>query len=72
MKDIEQRIRTAKDDVHFPRTKLVCLENTHNRMGGKVLTVEYTQKCCRTLQTIWIEITYGWSEIDECSGGIKY
>jgi hypothetical protein len=41
-------------------------------MGGKVLTVEYTQKCCRTLQTIWIEITYGWSEIDECSGGIKY
>jgi threonine aldolase len=43
LKDIEQRIRTAKDDVHYPRTKLVCLENTHNRMGGKVLTVEYIQ-----------------------------
>lgn len=43
LKDIEQRIRTAKDDVHFPRTKVVCLENTHNRMGGKILTVEYIE-----------------------------
>jgi threonine aldolase len=40
--DIEKRIRMVKDD-HFPLTKLVCLENTHNRMGGKVLTVEYIQ-----------------------------
>jgi len=43
LEDIEQRIRTAKDDVHFPLTKIVCLENTHNRMGGKVLTVEYIE-----------------------------
>jgi threonine aldolase len=43
LKDIEDRIRTVKDDDHLPLTKLVCLENTHNRMGGKVLTVEYTQ-----------------------------
>jgi len=24
------------DDVHFARTRLVCLENTHNRSGGSV------------------------------------
>lgn len=41
LQDIEQRIRTVKDDAHFPRTKLVCLENTHNRMGGKALSIEY-------------------------------
>ena len=29
-------IRT--DNVHFPRTGLVCLENTHNRCGGAALT----------------------------------
>ena len=23
-------------DVHFPKTRLVCLENTHNRGGGKI------------------------------------
>ncbi|CAF1396786.1 unnamed protein product [Adineta steineri] len=42
LKDIEERIRMMTDD-HFPQTKLVCLENTHNRMGGKVLTLEYIQ-----------------------------
>ena len=38
--DIESAIRT--DDVHFPRTRLICLENTQNRCGGSVLESEYT------------------------------
>src|SRR3989304_3342252 len=29
-------------NIHFPRTALVCLENTHNRCGGGVLTAEET------------------------------
>ncbi len=37
--DIEYAIR--KDDVHFPRTKLIILENTHNRCGGYPLDAEY-------------------------------
>lgn len=32
------------DDVHFPVTRLLILENTHNRCGGVVLTPEYTRK----------------------------
>lgn len=24
------------EDIHFPRTKLICLENTHNRGGGSI------------------------------------
>lgn len=39
--DIKNAIR--KEDVHFPHTRLVMLENTHNRCGGVPLTVEYTQ-----------------------------
>lgn len=31
------------DDVHFPRTGLVCLENTHNRAGGTVISLEQTR-----------------------------
>jgi threonine aldolase len=31
------------DDVHFPSTKLVCLENTSNRGGGSVYTLELMQ-----------------------------
>jgi threonine aldolase len=38
--DIEAAIRP--DDDHAPRTRLICLENTHNRMGGVALTPEYT------------------------------
>lgn len=30
------------DNVHFPRTRLVCLENTHNMCNGAPLTAEYT------------------------------
>jgi threonine aldolase len=29
-------------NIHFPRTTLLCLENTHNRCGGTVLTPDYT------------------------------
>lgn len=31
------------DDVHCARTRLVCLENTHNMCGGRVLPQEYMQ-----------------------------
>jgi len=37
--DIEAAIRG--DDVHYPRTRLICLENTHNRCYGAVLTPAY-------------------------------
>ncbi len=39
--DIEAAIRP--DDVHAPVSRLVCLENTHNRCGGVFQTVEYTR-----------------------------
>ena len=31
------------EDIHFPRTRLVCLENTHNRSGGRVLPFDEVQ-----------------------------
>ena len=37
---IEAAIRA--DDQHFPVSRLVCLENTHNRAGGTYLTPAYT------------------------------
>jgi threonine aldolase len=36
---IEAAIR--KENIHFPRTRLICLENTHNRCSGAVLTPDY-------------------------------
>lgn len=40
--DIEGAIRP--DDVHYPKTRLITLENTHNRCGGVPLTVDYTRQ----------------------------
>jgi threonine aldolase len=40
LEDIEGAIRA--DNIHFPRTRLICLENTHNRCYGAPLTPEYT------------------------------
>jgi len=42
LSDVEGAIRP--DDVHDPITRLVCLENTHNRCGGTVQTPEYTRQ----------------------------
>jgi threonine aldolase len=39
LEDIEAAIRP--DNVHFPRTRLICLENTHNRCYGVPLRPEY-------------------------------
>jgi len=41
LEDIEAAIRA--DDAHHPITRLICLENTHNRCGGTYQTVEYTR-----------------------------
>src|SRR5262249_39527127 len=40
-RDVEAALRPA--DQHFPRTRLVCIENTHNRGGGKIWSLEQIQ-----------------------------
>lgn len=42
LEDIEGAIRA--DDVHYPETGLIWLENTHNRSGGSVLPINYLQE----------------------------
>jgi threonine aldolase len=42
--DLDQiRSGIRSDDPHYPVTRLISLENTHNRCGGAPLTVEYTR-----------------------------
>jgi threonine aldolase len=43
IEDILASIRDA-EDVHQPRTRLICLENTQNVCGGIPLSVEYTRQ----------------------------
>jgi threonine aldolase len=46
---IEEAIRPA--DHHFPVTKLVCLENTHNRGGGSIYPLEKMADIYRLAQS---------------------
>ena len=45
IEDVEGAIRP--DDAHDPITRLVCLENTHNRCGGTVQGPEYTRRLAK-------------------------
>jgi len=44
--DIEAALRPS--DPHFPRTRLVCVENTHNRGGGKIWSLEQIRQVAAT------------------------
>ena len=45
LEDLDAAIRP--DDPHDPITRLICLENTHNRCGGTYQTPEYTEQVAR-------------------------
>ena len=42
------RAAVRPEDVHFPRSRLLCLENTHNTAGGKVFPLEDFAAVART------------------------
>jgi len=45
LEDIEAAIRGS--NVHFPRSRLICLENTHNRCYGSALTPQYMESVAK-------------------------
>jgi threonine aldolase len=53
-RDVEAAVRG--DNIHFPRTRLICLENTHNRCGGAALSVEYTNSLCELARSRHIAV----------------
>lgn len=52
--DVTRTIR--EKDIHFPETTLLCLENTHNRCGGAVLTADYTDEICNLAHSHGLEV----------------
>ncbi|KAI1884386.1 hypothetical protein AGOR_G00225870 [Albula goreensis] len=41
---LETKIRHGYPDAHYPRSRLVCVENTHNILGGRVLPLSFLQE----------------------------
>jgi len=43
-------------NLHFPETRLFCLENTHNRGGGTITTVEQMQEIYELAQELHLQV----------------
>jgi len=54
LEDIRAAIRS--ENVHYPRSRLVCLENTHNLCDGAPLTAEYTAAVARLAHSCGLRV----------------
>ncbi len=43
--DIKKTLRD--ENLHYPKTTLICLENTHNRAGGTIIPLKVTEQICQ-------------------------
>jgi threonine aldolase len=50
------RAAVRPEDVHFPRSRLLCLENTHNTAGGKVFPLEDFAAVAATAQDLGLKV----------------
>jgi len=51
---VREAVRPA--NIHVPRTGLVCLENTHNRHGGTVMTPEEIQDVAEAAHSLGVPV----------------
>jgi hypothetical protein len=71
LQDIEAAVRP--DDIHCPRTRLICLENTHSASGGVPLTAEYTRRAADDPRRFRL-VTHAWispRDIPRAVGAIR-
>jgi threonine aldolase len=50
------RAAVRPEDVHFPRSRLLCLENTHNTAGGKVYPLENFAAAATTAKELGLKV----------------
>ena len=50
------RAAVRPENVHFPRSRLLCLENTHNTSGGKVFPLEDFAAAATTARELGLKV----------------
>ena len=50
------RAAVRPEDVHFPRSRLLCLENTHNTAGGKIFPLEDFAAVAQTAKDLGLKV----------------
>ena len=49
LNEIESSVRSS--EYYFPRTSMICIENTHNRHGGAIIALDYIKEVKKTADT---------------------
>lgn len=68
--DIEAAISPA-DDLHFPITRLVSLENTQGTVGGQPLTAAYTQQVANLCKRYGLNLHIDGARIFNAAAALK-
>ncbi|MEI8131586.1 MAG: low-specificity L-threonine aldolase [Leptolinea sp.] len=69
LEDIEAAIRG--EDVHFSVSRMIILENTQNRCGGVVLTVEYTRQVAELAKRHSLQLHIDGARIFNAAAALK-
>ncbi|MBW1814266.1 MAG: low-specificity L-threonine aldolase [Deltaproteobacteria bacterium] len=53
-----QKIKSTlrEENIHYPKTTLICLENTHNRAGGTISSPQITEEICQLVHQRNIQV----------------
>ncbi|XP_005989151.1 threonine aldolase 1 [Latimeria chalumnae] len=46
LREVKTKLRDGYPDPHYPRSRLICVENTHNVQGGRVLPLAFLREVC--------------------------
>lgn len=54
LRDLQEKVRP--NDIHAPSSRLVCIENTHNLMGGRVIRPIYMKTLVELAQSYSLKV----------------
>lgn len=67
--DVEAAIRPK--NIHFPETTLVCIENTHNRAGGTIITPQQIEALSRVTKKYGLKLYMDGARIFNAAVALK-
>ena len=68
LEDLQSKIR--QDDIHFPCTRLVCIENTHNLLGGRALKLDYMKELTKVTSKYGLKLHIDGARIFNASAAL--
>lgn len=69
LEQIQEAIRG--ENIHFPRSRVICLENTHNMCDGMPLTIDYIKKVVQLAHSHGLKMHVDGARIFNAASALK-